>query len=441
LRLVDGKKQHRRKNMRKLILALLLYLALNAQAQEPLASSFPNATRGEYAYLLDATTSLPAEFAHHLRQRLLGIAHNGQFEMAIAILPSIGVQEPRAFANELFAAWEIGQKDVDNGLLLLLVMDQRAWVLETGYALEATLTDATCAQIGENRIVPYMRAGMLDSALWHAVSEVEGVLAGHPVSPYPGYLTEEDTSLGWKQVVAGILLAGFGGLFLLGDAPRIGVYIVFFLGVLWFVGVFKALLKKRTGTRAEIWGRLNELKQVGVLLLMFSPALSVLAVLLYSWRLARIRKQKPTNLKPGQKAGRFTGKAAEAWLNLGQQVELRLGSVDYDVWVDTVTQEILEVAAFVKNNVDIKKCTACGYMTAQQQGVNVLKEATTVSDGVGELSVLCAHCQKAATVKIRLPRISESSDSSSGGGSSSSGGSSGSSGGGRSGGGGASGSW
>ena len=75
-------------------------------------------------------------------------------EVAIVAVNSIGENDAREFATDLFQHWGIGHKDKDNGLLILLVLKQRTIVFETGYGLEGVLPDAICYRLQQRYMVP-----------------------------------------------------------------------------------------------------------------------------------------------------------------------------------------------------------------------------------------------------------------------------------------------
>lgn len=76
-------------------------------------------------------------------------------EVAWVALTSIGAQNPRSFATELFRLWEIGSRERSDGVLVLHVLDQRRIEIETGYGLEGTLPDAVCSWLIREVAAPY----------------------------------------------------------------------------------------------------------------------------------------------------------------------------------------------------------------------------------------------------------------------------------------------
>lgn len=114
-------------------------------------------------------------------------------QAGVVVLQSIGKKNPREFATALFRRWGIGSKDKNNGLLILLVMDQRRMEFEVGYGLEGKLTDLVCKQIQEEYMVPYARQGNFDEAVLSGVQQVYQVLMGETVqteeaNPDPGHI-------------------------------------------------------------------------------------------------------------------------------------------------------------------------------------------------------------------------------------------------------------
>lgn len=101
-----------------------------------------------------------------------------QADVFVVTLTSIGDDEPKHFATALFNYWGIGDVETDNGVLLLFVEDQHALEFETGYGSESVLTDASCARIFNNTIVPYFKEGNYEAGLCACVIDIVEVYDG-----------------------------------------------------------------------------------------------------------------------------------------------------------------------------------------------------------------------------------------------------------------------
>ncbi|RZK50039.1 MAG: TPM domain-containing protein, partial [Hymenobacter sp.] len=81
-------------------------------------------TLGE-TYVSDPDTILPPGAAPVLNARLDSLDRSGRAHLDVVLVRSLGEVVPKTAATALFNKWKIGSKATNNGLLLLLVLDQR----------------------------------------------------------------------------------------------------------------------------------------------------------------------------------------------------------------------------------------------------------------------------------------------------------------------------
>ena len=92
--------------------------------------------------------------------------------MVIAIFRSLEGESLEDYSVRLAQQWRIGQKGLDNGLILLVFLQERKVRVEVGYGLEPTITDVVAAQIIRERIAPRFREGKYGAGLEAAVAAV-----------------------------------------------------------------------------------------------------------------------------------------------------------------------------------------------------------------------------------------------------------------------------
>ena len=106
-----------------------------------------------------------------------GTASNGA-QLVVASLPSLKGGEIGDFAVKLFEQWEIGEKGKDNGVLLLLALEERQVDIEVGYGFEGALPDALCGRIRDEAIIPHCKEGDYAAALEEGAAALLKVMAG-----------------------------------------------------------------------------------------------------------------------------------------------------------------------------------------------------------------------------------------------------------------------
>lgn len=93
---------------------------------------------------------------------------------------------PKDYAVKLFEKWQIGNKDKDNGLLILNVADVRRLEIETGYGLEGALPDAVLKRIQMDKMVPAFKQKNFAKGFHDGIADINDKLVieakNHPQS-------------------------------------------------------------------------------------------------------------------------------------------------------------------------------------------------------------------------------------------------------------------
>jgi uncharacterized protein len=99
-------------------------------------------------------------------------------QLVVVTLPSLQGYEIEEYGYRLGRYWGIGQKDKDNGVLLIIAPKERKVRIEVGRRLEPLLTDALTKLIIENGILPRFRSGDFPAGIKAGVSDIIAVLNG-----------------------------------------------------------------------------------------------------------------------------------------------------------------------------------------------------------------------------------------------------------------------
>ena len=95
-------------------------------------------------------------------------------EIAILVVPTVD-DDINLAAADVGNKWWVGKKGQDNGLMVLIAVNDRKRSIQVGYGLEGTLPDLAVKNIGDARFPPNFRNGdyyqgiieMLDDVLWY----------------------------------------------------------------------------------------------------------------------------------------------------------------------------------------------------------------------------------------------------------------------------------
>jgi len=127
-------------------------------------------------------------------------------QIAVATFNSLEGGNLEDFSIKLAEKWKIGQKDKNNGVILVIFKDDHKLRIEVGYGLEPTLTDAKCQGIIQNAIVPNFKAGDYDAGLKAGVSQIIGTLSGKESEQVKDQDTPNKPSAKMIFIILGILV-------------------------------------------------------------------------------------------------------------------------------------------------------------------------------------------------------------------------------------------
>ncbi len=154
------------------ILSLLLLFSLHLHAQRFPEKQSPPKLVNDFAEILTQSDRV------RLEKKLVAYDDSTSTQIAVIILDDIGGDDINLYSAELAEEWGIGQQGKDNGLLVLLSMEDRKIAIQVGYGLEPVVTDAISKSIIENYILPEFRNGNFYRGLDIGTDQIMKALAG-----------------------------------------------------------------------------------------------------------------------------------------------------------------------------------------------------------------------------------------------------------------------
>ncbi len=149
----------------RLLVALVLLAAPTAARAIDGSAPIP-----DYAgYVTDRAGVLDASRVAQLEGFLDQVHTKTGAQFAVLIVPDCAPDDPSLYKTRVFEKWAIGDRERDDGLLLLVAMQEHALEFETGYGLEGTLPDGWQARMLRDLAVPRFRDGAPGEGITAAV--------------------------------------------------------------------------------------------------------------------------------------------------------------------------------------------------------------------------------------------------------------------------------
>lgn len=107
-------------------------------------------------YINDFANILDQETKDYIYSQSKSLNNKTSIQLVVTTVESIENETIETFANELFRSWGIGNKDKNNGLLILLALNERKIRIEVGYGLESIMNDAKARRFLRTYANPYL---------------------------------------------------------------------------------------------------------------------------------------------------------------------------------------------------------------------------------------------------------------------------------------------
>lgn len=155
------------------IVSLLSTVTLNAQNDDQLPER-PNPPK----LVNDLADVIPAAEEANLENKLVAYNDSTSTQIAVIILKTIEPYEIADYAYKIGRKWGVGQKDLNNGIVLLVAVDDRKMYIATGYGTEGFITDARASRIYREILTPAFQQGDYYGGIDIATTEMIKFLTG-----------------------------------------------------------------------------------------------------------------------------------------------------------------------------------------------------------------------------------------------------------------------
>ena len=307
-------------------------------------------------------------------------------EVVSVVVEDIGEDtDPDIFATELFEKWGVGKKDKDNGLLLLVAINQRAAVIRTGYGMEGIVPDIVGGKILRHEHFPKFRESDYDGGIIAALTTLKEVITNPDVRDeiMSAYANDADASSDDSEEMWQAYLAFC-----------ISVGVILLVAVLWIL-----ISRRQPQEKYSSLAGMRLLTAVATPLCLFMPSVALLLLL---WQMNRLRHRAPACPRCTSQMRLANADEDRQWLSDGQRTERRIKSVEHDVWVCPACAYGL-VRSYPNPSSHYKDCPKCGAKTYRLESERVITPPTYYSSGIGVRVYRCENCGHSDSDRYRIP--------------------------------------
>lgn len=185
------------KFMKRLLVILTLFISFCASAQmEKVINSRPSPPK----LVNDYTNTLTTQQKEALETKLYRFDDSTTNQITVVIVESTDSYSIEDAAIELGRKWGVGNKDFNNGVVILVAKKDRKVTIQAGYGLEGAVSDLTARSIIDNEITPNFKKGDYYRGLDEATDNIIKAAEGKYKAP-AGYGRKKKKGMGISTII------------------------------------------------------------------------------------------------------------------------------------------------------------------------------------------------------------------------------------------------
>lgn len=161
---------------------LVLFIVVTAGALSVFAQEIPPKPNPP-VLVNDLAKVLTEDQKNTLENYLVQYDDTTSNQIVVLTVPTLNGYEPEEYALKVLRDWGVGNKETNNGIVVLVAVNDRRMRIEVGYGLEGAIPDMVASAIIRNDMQPAFREGNYFRGIFNAVKSLQDAAAGEYKAP------------------------------------------------------------------------------------------------------------------------------------------------------------------------------------------------------------------------------------------------------------------
>lgn len=156
--------------MLKKLFVFLCLMTVMSISSLTYAQTYPSPT--SIFFVNDFANVLSAETEQQLISSAVTLYEETGAQIVVVTVPDLSGRDIEGYANGLFVEWGIGDQRENNGVLILIAIEESLSRIEVGYGLEGALNDAKTGRIQDEYMIAHFQKNDFDSGVLGGFSKI-----------------------------------------------------------------------------------------------------------------------------------------------------------------------------------------------------------------------------------------------------------------------------
>lgn len=163
------------------------------------------------AHVVDTASALSGAQREALEAKLTTFEQVRGAQVVVLLVPSTQPEDITSYANRVANSWKIGRKDIGDGILLIVAVQDRKLRFEVAKSLEGAIPDLAAKRIIDETITPRFKQGDYAGGIDAGLTRIMALISGEDL-PAPAASKQPSGGFDWMQL----------GIFMFIAVPVIG---------------------------------------------------------------------------------------------------------------------------------------------------------------------------------------------------------------------------
>lgn len=190
------------------VFLVMLFTSVSIQAQN-LAAIPPLS-----APVMDTAHMMSPNARETLNTHLWQYSQRAGSQIVVLTVPRIAPETPFDYSTRVMQQWKIGRSQYNDGVLLLIVRDERKTHMAVGRGLEGAIPDVYAKRLLQDVLRPHLQQGNIDRGIYETVAQTEKLIAGEKLPENPTNAPPQNSDTDWLGIIIMMIVAtgALGGI-------------------------------------------------------------------------------------------------------------------------------------------------------------------------------------------------------------------------------------
>lgn len=158
-------------------------------------------------HVIDVAAALSAPQRQELDNKLIAFEAATGAQVVVLVVPTTAPEDIASYANRVGNSWKVGRKDIGDGLILLVAINDRKLRIEVAKTLEGAVPDLMAKRVIDQAITPHFKQGNFAAGIDAGLDGIMALIRGEALPAPASSGTGQSNEFEWMDLAVFLFFA------------------------------------------------------------------------------------------------------------------------------------------------------------------------------------------------------------------------------------------